>query len=280
MNTKYSTAKTVKLIVIYFLLFLAGEFVSGILFDMIFRVVQLPIRDLYVILRMAGSLLLTFFLFWVYTTRALHLEMKDFGITLSIRKWGIICAVCLPAYVVAAFLVIGEGAVNEVTPVEIALIIISSLFVAVKSGLLEEMLFRGYIMRLIEGRWNKGAAILVPSIVFGLVHIPSMETFSVSGVLLLIVSGSLVGIMFSLVAYKGESISNSVLLHAVWNFLLITDILHITTREGAYGAPIFSIIIPSDSILITGAGFGVEASLIAIIGYVLVCCFVLFLKKK
>ena len=52
---------------------------------------------------------------------------------------------------------------------------------------------------------------------------------------------------------------------------MVTDILHITTMQGAYGEPIFSIIIPSDSVLVTGAGFGVEASIIAIIGYLLVC---------
>ena len=104
-----------------------------------------------------------------------------------------------------------------------------------------------------------------------------METFTVSGVLLLIISGTVVGIMFS---YKGKSISNNALLHAAWNFIMITDILHITTAQGTYGSPIFSIIISSDNVFLTGAGFGIEASIIAIIGYILVCGFVLIPKKK
>ena len=58
----------------------------------------------------------------------------------------------------------------------------------------------------------------------------------------------LVGIMFYIVAYKGNSISNSVFLHVVWNFVIITDILHIATAQGAYGAPIIAIIIFSDKI--------------------------------
>lgn len=107
-----------------------------------------------------------------------------------------------------------------------------------------------------------------------------METFTVSGVLLLIISGTVVGIMFSLVSYKGKSISNNALLHAAWNFIMITDILHITTAQGTYGSPIFSIIISSDNVFLTGAGFGIEASIIAIIGYILVCGFVLIPKKK
>lgn len=54
--------------------------------------------------------------------------------------------------------------------------------------------------------------------------------------------------MFYIVAYKGNSISNSVFLHVVWNFVIITDILHIATAQGAYGAPIIAIIIFSDKI--------------------------------
>ena len=151
------------------------------------------------------------------------------------------------------------------------MIIIASAMIALKSGILEEMLFRGFIMKLLESRWNKYVAIFVPSFIFGLVHIPSMETFTVEGVVLLIVSGTLVGLMFSLAAYAGKSVANSMLLHGIWNFVMITDILHITTKEGAYGESIFSMIIPSDNILLTGAGFGMEASIIAIAGYTLVC---------
>lgn len=279
-NRTYSTAKTLQYIIIYFLLFLAGELLNSLIFDTIFRVVKLPIRDLYVILRMAGGLIITYILFWLYTARGLHLKMTDFGITLAVQKWGILYAVCLPVGVAAAFLFIGEGSVNAVSFGEVILIIIGSLLMAFKAGILEEMLFRGYIMRLLESRWNKCIAILVPSFVFSLVHIPSMQTFSVSGVLLLIVSGTLVGMIFSFAAYKGNSISNSVLLHAVWNFLLVTDVLHITTSQEAYGAPIFSIIIPSDNIFITGAGFGVEASLVSIIGYFLICGAMILPKKK
>lgn len=35
-----------------------------------------------------------------------------------------------------------------------------------------------------------------------------------------------------------------------------------------------------DNVFLTGAGFGIEASIIAIIGYILVCGFVLIPKKK
>lgn len=91
--------------------------------------------------------------------------------------------------------------------------------------------------------------------------------------------GTLVGIMFSLVTYRGNSVAGSVLIHFLWNLLLTTDILHIFYGEDLYASPLFTIGLPTDHILITGGGFGVEASLAAIMGYFLVCLSTKFFKK-
>lgn len=258
--------------VIYFLLFLAGDFFGSLPFDFLFSVVALPQSWMYHIPRLLGCLLLTYFLFWFYTTKILHLKMSDFCITFSVKKWAVVYALLLPAFVIIVYSVLGKCSVNRVSPGIAAGMVTDSLLLAFKAGILEEMLFRGYIMKLLERGWNKSIAILLPSFLFSLAHIPQMETFSLTGILLLVVSGTLVGIMFSLAAYKGGSVSSSVILHAFWNFFIITDILRITTPEGIYGSPLFSIIIPSDNILLTGAGFGVEASIVAIMGYFIICC--------
>lgn len=189
-------------------------------------------------------------------------------------------SVLLPAFVVTIFLIIGRAQVNVFSTGDIFLIIISSILIALKAGILEEILFRGFIMRLLESKWNKYIAVLVPSVLFSFAHLPSMETFTIGGVFLLIISGTLVGTMFSLASYAGNSIGNNILMHTVWNFAIVTDILHITTSEGAYGEPIFQLIIPSDNILLTGAGFGIEASLIAIIGYTLACLTLAFIYRR
>ena len=160
------------------------------------------------------------------------------------------------------------------------LIAVASMAAAVKAGVLEEALFRGFLMKLLENRWNRRVAVLAPSVLFSLAHIPSMDSFTAEGVALLVISGSLVGVMFSLVAYQGNAIGNSVLLHSMWNFVIASDILHITTAQGAYGTPLFQITLPSGNALLTGAGFGAEASFLAILGYAAVCCAVLFLQKK
>lgn len=274
-----TTAKMFKYIVIYSLLFALGSFCSSLLFDLTFRVVKLP-DEMNYLLRALGNIVLTFIFFYLYTIKKLHLSMQDFRITAAIRGWGVIIAVILPALVALTFIIVGSVTESRIDFTRKILIIIASLLMAFKAGLLEEMLFRGYIMKLLEMRWNKRVAILLPSILFSLAHIPSMGYFSVSGILLLVLSGTLVGIMFSLIVYKGNSISNSVILHTIWNFVMITDILHITTADGVYGHPIFSVIIPSNRVLLTGAGFGVEASAVAIIGYLLVICWLMISAKK
>ncbi|MDE7326082.1 MAG: CPBP family intramembrane metalloprotease, partial [Lachnospiraceae bacterium] len=210
--------------------------------------------------------------------KRLHLKLADFGITFQVKPWGVALSVLLPAFVVIAFLMIGELEHSEAAFGDMVLVSIASIMTALKAGILEEMLFRGFIMRLLEKRWSKPLAILLPSFLFSLAHIPAMESFTVGGVVLLVISGTLVGVMFSLIAYRGNSISNSVLIHSMWNLVMVTDILHITTAQGAYGRPLIQILIPSDNILLTGAGFGAEASLIAMIGYLLVCRIVIWKK--
>lgn len=81
--------------------------------------------------------------------------------------------------------------------------------------------------------------------------------------------------LFSLLTYKGKSVSNAVLLHVLWNFIMVTDLLHIGVQESERA--LFTISIPSGNIAITGGGFGVEASAAAIIGYLLVCAAAVFL---
>ena len=279
-KSSFSTKRVIFNVGIYFLLFLAGDLINSLIWDFIFSNVGLLHNEVYSIVRMSGQLLLTCLFFWLYTAKVLHLKMNYFRINMNAKFWGLLLAVLLLGFVVIIFFLIGKTEIASFETSEVILVVISSILTALKAGITEEMLFRGFIMKLLESRWNRYVAVLAPSFLFSLLHIPSMETFSIIGVILLIVSGTLVGVMFSVVAYKGNSIANSAIIHTVWNFAMITGILHITTEQGYYGNPIFSIIIPADNVLLTGAGFGVEASIIAIIGYACICAVCLMSKKK
>lgn len=138
--------------------YFAGDLFSSMAFDLLFSMIELPIRGLYSILRILGCLIITYVLFWLYTTKILHLKMKDFRITCSIRKWAVLYAAILPSFVVICYVIIGSPIVTTSNPAEIVIAVIYSIIAALKAGVLEEMLFRGYILKLLETKWGKPVA--------------------------------------------------------------------------------------------------------------------------
>lgn len=209
MELQFSKGKIIGHIVAYVLLFLVGDLLNSLVFDLLFSIVELPIRGLYSVLRTLGCFVFTYLLFWLYTIKILRLKMESFRITLSIKKWAFSYAVILPFFVVICYFLIGDSTMTALNAGEIIAAVIYSAIAALKAGVLEEMLFRGYILKLLELKWGKVVAVLLPSFLFSLMHIPSMDAFSVAGISLLVISGTLVGIMFSLITYMGNSISNS-----------------------------------------------------------------------
>jgi membrane protease YdiL (CAAX protease family) len=259
-----------------------GDFLSSLPFDIIFRYIELPHSLMYGVLRVAASVIVTYLIFRFYTNKVLHSNMEDFRIgRLYIKFTDVVYAFLLPTFVIVGFVIVGRPFYNHnLTNDVMTTIVFTALFRALKAGILEEILFRGYIMKLIEIKWNKYIAIIIPSFVFSLAHIPSMQEFNFVSLLFLISSGTLVGIMFSLVAYKSNSIWGSALIHTIWNLIMISNILRIYFGESANSKSIISIILPSDNPLLTGAGFGIEASIFAIVGYLIISTFILISIKK
>lgn len=127
----------------------------------------------------------------------------------------------------------------------------------------EELIFRGVIMSALEYRWGKGIAIIVPSVIFGALHILGNELDILSTIQLLI-AGSIVGILFSLVTYESGSIWCSALIHGAWNTIMIGGILHIGMAVDE--TSVFNYVLDSKSFFITGGDFGVEASIVSLLG--------------
>lgn len=275
-----STAQTLKRILIYVLLFFAGEFLCGVCLDLLFRFIQFPYHDLYFIVRSIFYLLATIFLFWLYTHKGLHRTLSDFGIRFAPKVWHLVLAVLLSGCIAIVYALIGEVHMANFPANITILLLLSSLTTALRAGILEEMLFRGFILKLVAQRWGNVVAVLVPSFLFSLLHLPSLATFNLINILQLIISGTLVGVMFSLLTLRTGSITASAIVHTIWNFVMVTDVLHITTPANAWGEPLITILLPSDNPLLSGGGFGVEASLLAIIGYACVCLLVLCSKKR
>ena len=69
---------------------------------------------------------------------------------------------------------------------------------------------------MFEMRFNRIAGILVPSISFAAIHLLNGEIDLPSKIMLLI-GGTAVGVMFSLIALAGRSVWNSAIVHVLWD---------------------------------------------------------------
>ena len=140
-------------------------------------------------------------------------------------------------------------------------------FTGIAAGFVEEMVFRGVILNLFAQRWNKAVAVIVPSLLFGIVHILGAD-FTLGSCLLVILAGTMVGVMFSLIALQSGSVWNSGIVHAIWNIVIIGGGLSIGETADAHA--IVSYVLESRSFAVTGGQFGIEASVISLAGYCIV----------
>lgn len=99
--------------------------------------------------------------------------------------------------------------------------------------------------------------------------------------LMLLASGTLVGIMFSLITLYSGSIWPSTLVHALWNTTIIGGILEIhAPGTGVTEMALYEYELASSNLFLTGGIYGIEASLPAMIGFVIISAVLLRLMKN
>ena len=218
----------------------------------------------------------------VFYEKVMHLETADFGITKFSLNWKwIMAALLLPVAVMAVYLLFipGEYVAAEMSfGQKLGTVLTGIFFTGIGSGFVEEIVFRGVIFRSLEKAWNSKVGVIVPSVLFGVVHIIGMD-FSLGSCLLVILAGTAVGVMFSLITIESGSVWNNGLAHALWNIIVIGGVL--TVGAQADENSIMSYVLNTKSFAITGGEFGIESSVIALIGYIIVSvAAVLTIRKK
>ncbi|BBE31490.1 CAAX amino protease [Tepiditoga spiralis] len=193
-------------------------------------------------------------------------------------KW-LIVGILLPIIVSFVFLSSsGELIKNTMNTRGFINIILTAIFIlGFSTGVVEEMIFRGLIMKVFEKQWGKTISIIVPSIIFSVLHIIG-HNLNIIDIILLCIAGTTVGIMFSLIVYESNSIWASAIVHGLWNIIIIGNILSISTTHNKNA--IFSYKLSSTFQFFTGGSFGIEASIISVLGYIAVIIFSLYSIKK
>lgn len=230
----------------------------------------------------AGILYVALTLFGVniLSNKVLKVSLLELRIPkFSLKGIWVIAAVLMPMIVLILSVITGGHWKINLFGTETTLEIITSaiVFYGLAAGIVEEVVFRGVIMGCLERRFNIWIAVIIPSILFGVVHIIGNELDFLS-VIQLLIAGSIVGILFSLVAYESNSIWNNAMIHAVWNMVIIGGILHIGSE--ADGNSILNFVLKNKSFLISGGDFGIEASVISILAYLIFIILAIVLLKK
>lgn len=207
----------------------------------------------------------------ILSEKLLKVKVESLGMPrFSLKTRWVLVAVLLPIAVKSVYLVLfsGEYVFSGMNNTQIfSTLSAGVVFTGIAAGFVEEIVFRGIILNLLKERWNVKVAVLLPSILFGILHIVGMD-FSVISCLLVIVAGTAVGIMFSLIAIESGSVWNSGIVHSLWNIIIIGGGLSI--GETMDKDSVMTYVLDSKSFIITGGEFGIESSIIALLGYIVV----------
>ena len=146
------------------------------------------------------------------------------------------------------------------------------IFTFILVGIGEEILNRGLIMSILRRTNNVYLIMLVPSIIFGLIHLmnPNVTFLSVMNIIL-------VGIVFSFMYYKSGNLWMCMGYHITWNIFQST----------IYGMPVSGMNVPAalstgfplDNLL-NGGAFGIEGGILTTIVNVLTFFFVRYYYRS
>lgn len=225
-------------------------------------------------------LLFAYLLLNILIRKILKIDQKRLGIPhIRIKiKW-LMIAILLPVIVKGIFLLLpGEFVLSGMNREQIFTTLSAGIaFSGIAAGFVEEMVFRGVIRGLLKERWNTKVAIVVPSVLFAAVHLIGMN-FNVLSCILVLIAGTMVGVMFSLITLESDSIWNSGVVHAVWNIVIIGGGLFVGENVDEYS--VMTYVLKSKAFVLTGGEFGIEASVIALAGYVVVVLIALCMIKN
>jgi len=193
------------------------------------------------------------------------LSFKNF----SLLKWALV-GILMPALVLLIFYFSGNLEVLQTNLTIDQSIIIDNILKAfgmsLAAGIIEELVFRGYLVNLLSRRYSFWVAGIVPSFLFTIIHIGAAK--SLLNFFQLLVAGMLVSIMFLVIYKRTGSIWNASVVHFLWNFLFFEEMID----YGMSNEPLNKLIQIDlgQNELITGGAFGMDVSIPAIIVYSLI----------
>ncbi|HUP67921.1 MAG TPA: type II CAAX endopeptidase family protein [Sphingomicrobium sp.] len=245
---------------------LVAMIIAGFSFLLLYGLIAIGMRKLFPVMPRAELLLLVDVLaatamILLYKGFIRHLgepKRDDLPATGGLRQTligvavgaGLFSLVVAVAAVIGVYRIDGIGSARDFLPALIA----SAIFPAIS----EELFFRGILFRWIEEFGGSWLALLLTSAVFGAAHLGNPNATWIGAIGIAFEAGVMLGAAYMLT----RSLWLPMGLHAAWNFTQgeVFDVpVSGTHVDGLVQAHL------SGPPLLTGAGFGLEASLIAIV---------------
>jgi membrane protease YdiL (CAAX protease family) len=163
---------------------------------------------------------------------------------------GGLCILC-----VLVLMMSGVYRIDGINPV---MVVLPALAMAVSSGVLEELMYRGGLFRIVEESLGSWISLAVSALVFGLSHYGPVEGALWGSVAITIEAGLLLAAAYMLTRRLWISIG----LHMMWNFA--QSGVFSGTVSGSFNQPGLFTSTFEGSDWLTGGAFGMEASVVAV----------------
>ena len=173
------------------------------------------------------------------------------------------------------FIIFGLKAIDVYYVGNIGILLLIKVFIIfIFQGLLEEILFRGYLMPMFSKVIGVKFTIILLSFLFTCIHLinPNLDMIGLANVFL-------AGVTFSLIYYYTGNLWIVGAMHTLWNFILGFIVGSQISGIITYHSIFFSIPVENKE-LISGGAFGFEASIVTTIVELAISLFVIYLIKK
>jgi len=111
---------------------------------------------------------------------------------------------------------------------------------------------------------------LITSLIFGTVHIAMLTSFTPVNMIIVVAGGIITGMMFSVIYLYTKAIWYAAIVHIIWDIFFIGKITALAATQADANQAIMAFKLKTQSLLLTGGGFGMEAAVPCLIIYLLV----------
>jgi membrane protease YdiL (CAAX protease family) len=210
--------------------------------------------------------------YWVYVSLFEGRPMNElsYDSLVSQTAFGLFLGLAFISIIMLIISLMGSFKVSGLNP---ARLIAPIILMAIQAGILEEILTRGVLFRIVEDGLGTWLSVLISAFVFGFLHIWNQNATIFSSFSIAITAGVILALFYVLTRKLWVPIG----IHIAWNF----------TLGGIYNAPVSGNqprgLLDSELTghkLITGGDFGPEASIVTIIFFLLIGAYLTWLVIK